>query len=169
MSTSRKRILAALCILALMVVVGCSPAERNHTVLVEHNGTPALRITCQYVGKQPCDPNSYQNSHDYKQIDTDFYKITMENLTTVDIRLKRVDYRMKKGPTRGRQSASSESIKRTWGTDVIPAGSHISRANNLVWAESSSNTMLKTYFFVFETDDGSGQTLSAEVPLVYDR
>jgi hypothetical protein len=168
-SITRRPILVVLFVVGVSSTIGCSPTERNHIETVSLGGKPVLTITCQYVGKTPGDPTTYQNSHDYRSIDTDFYRITMDNLTDVDIVIKRVDYRMRKGPTLGSQTASAESIKRTWGTNIVAAKSSISRANNLVWSKSGRNALLKTYHFEFETASGNTQTFSAEVPLVYNR
>lgn len=168
-SIFRRHIVVVLFVVGVTSAIGCSPTERNHIETVSLGGKPVLKITCHYVGKKPGDPKTYQNSHDYRRIDTDFYRITMDNLTDVDIVLMRVDYRMQKGSILGSQTASAESIKRTWGTNIIPARSSISRANNLVWSKSSKNALLKTYYFEFETANGNTQTFSAEVPLVYNR
>jgi hypothetical protein len=147
---------------------GCSdsPVRRNSTQEVNVDGQPALRIECEYVGKQPGDPSSYVSKHDFRKRDTDFYRITIENLTDKDVAIERVEYRLARGPMRGRDSASADSIRRTWGTNIVPANSQISRANNMVWSGSSRNTLFKTYFFNIE---GSHDLIPAEIPLVYQR
>ncbi len=141
------RFVAVLCVALLAHAPGCGGAKHDYTTIVDCDGQPALKISCQYTGKSPGDPATYQSDHDYRRINTDFYRITMENLTDADIVIERVTYRMQNGPTRGPQSAPSESIQRTWGTNRIPAGSKISRANNFVWSKSRRNTLLKTYWF----------------------
>ncbi|HIE97275.1 MAG TPA: hypothetical protein EYQ63_09735 [Fuerstia sp.] len=148
--------------------LGCSNSsvERNYTKIVEVDGRAAMRIQCEYVGKQPGDPSTYVAEHDFEKIDTDFYRITIENLTDKDFVIERVQYRLETGPVRGHKSASADSIKRTWGTNIVPAKSRISRANNMVWSTSSRNSLLKTYYFQVP---GSRESIQAEIHLVYQR
>lgn len=161
----RPRLIA--CLLSF-VAVGCSdtPIERNYTKLVEVDGQTALKIECEYVGKKPGDPGRYVSDHDYQSIDTDFYRITIENVTDMDFVMERVEYRLVSGPMKGRQSASAGSIKRTWGTNVVPANSQISRANNMVWSKSKRDSLFKTYYFNVE---GQHELIPAEIRLVYQR
>ncbi len=156
--------------LLVTVLLGCgtSSSTRNYTKVVEVEGRTILKITCEYVGKRPGDPSTYVGSHDYQITDTDFYRLTMVNLTDDDVVIERVAYRMKTGPTKGLRFASAESIQKTWGTNVVPANSSISRANNLVWSKSQRNTLLKTYTFRIEGSDSSHEFVS-EVALVYKR
>lgn len=151
-----------------LAALGCSnsPVERNYTKVVKVDGQTALRIECQYVGKQPGDPSSYVSEHEFQKIDTDFYRITIENLTDKDVVIERVEYRLETGPVRGRKSASADSIKQTWGTNIVPAKSRISRANNMVWSRSSRNSLIKTYYFQVP---GSRKSIQAEIRLVYQR
>ncbi len=169
---SNARFSAILCLAGgfyALSAAGCSSPNRDYSKVVECSGQPAIRIECEYVGKTPGDPSSFQSSHDYGKINTDFYRITMENLTDGDIAIERVTYRFEKGEVRGAKSASADSIKETWGTNVVPARSSISRANNMVWAKGRRNTFFKTYSFRTVTDGKSEKTFSAEVPLVYIR
>lgn len=156
---------------SIVVTTGCGKStsvQRNYTKTVSLDGTPVLEVECEYVGKQPGDKNTYQNSHDYRRIDTDFYRLTFRNLTDNSMTVDGVTYRMETGETHGLQSASADSIRRTWGTNTIPPQSSISRANNMVWAKGRRNKMLKTYSFQLQTERGA-ERLEAEVPLVYER
>jgi len=144
-------------------------ADRTFTKVVQCEGRPVLRIDCEYVGKRPGDPDSYRTNHDYRKVDTDFCRITMENLTDDDIGIDGVTYRLEDGPVHGAQSASADSIKRTWGTNIIPARSKVSRANNMVWSKPAQNTLIKTYSFRIPTTGDGQKTFTAEVPLVYNR
>jgi len=157
--------------LMMTVPLGCgaSSSTRNYTKIVEVEGRTVLEITCEYVGKQPGAPSSYISSHDYQSTDTDFYRLTIVNLTDTDVVIERVAYRMKTGPTKGLQFASAESIQKTWGTNIVPANSSISRANNLVWSKSKRNTLLKTYTFRIGGSDSSHELVDSEIALVYKR
>lgn len=146
-----------------------SLSDRNFTRTIKFQGEPTIKIDCEYVGKRPGDPSNFVSNHDYRKIDTDFYRLTMENLTDQDIVIERVEFRMEKGPMRGPKSVGPESIRKTWGTNTIPAASSISRANNMAWSTKRENRFLKTYHFRFASDEQIDNTFTAEVPLVYNR
>lgn len=154
--------------LSLLLVPGCGGSNsRNFQKVIQVDGKPTLRVTCHYVGKSPGDPDSYKSSHNYRSTDTDFYRLTWENLTDHDMVIERVVYRLEKGEIRGQRFADTASIKRTWGTNRIPAYGKLSRANNMVYSKASSNTFFKTYHFRLLSKEEP--TFHVEVPLVYDR
>lgn len=160
-------------VVALLVTAGsCSTnpsQDREYTQVVTHQGNPMLEVQCSYIGKQPADPANFENDHDYHRTNTDFYELTMENLTDREIAIVGVKYRLKKGPFRGNSSASAESIKKQWGTNVIAPRGSLSRGNNMVFAKAASNILFKNYSF--RTTDETGQTVSfqTELPFVYFR
>jgi hypothetical protein len=158
-------------VFCFVLTSGCgdSLSARNFAKVVEHRGQPAIKIECEYVGKSPGAPDAFMSKHDYRKIDTDFYRVSFENLTDDDIVIDRILYRLEKGPVKGQQSTAADSIRQTWGTNVIQAKSKISRANNMVWAKAKRNTLIKTYFFRIANGDDEPKTLKAEVPLVYIR
>ena len=143
--------------------------EREYTRVVTHQGHPMLEVECTYLGKQPPDPANFKSDHDYQRTNTDFYALTMKNLTDREIVIVGVKYRLQKGPFRGKASASTESIKKQWGTNVIGPQGSLSRRNNMVFAKAASNTLFKNYSF--RTTDETGQTVSfqTELPFVYIR
>ena len=154
-----------------LLTFGCDhrvAVERDYSETISFQGKPVLEVICEYVGKEPGDPTSYQQDHDYRRTDTDFYKLTFRNLTNNDITLEGVSYRMKIGRFRGNQSASADSIRRSWGTNVIPAQGSLHRSNNMVWAKSRKNTLFKTYHFGITFEQSRGR-FKAEVPFVYRR
>lgn len=171
---------AALFVIALVLgaVSGCDApsrhgqaalSERNFSRVVDLDGQPTLRVSCDYVGKTPGDPAGYISGHDYRRVDTDFYRLTLENLSANPLIMERVDYRLETGPIRGEQAADATSLRRTWGTNVIAPGARISRGNNMVWSKASRDRLWKTY--QFRSDDGgkSDRTFAVAVPLVYRR
>ena len=158
----------------LSVLLGCSngdsgslPRSSARTATVE--GQTVLDINCKYLGKAPGDPDSYSSSHNYRDIDTDFYRVSFTNRTGKDIHIAGVAYRMEKGPVRGQTTVSSDSINRTWGTTVIPPGKTISHPNSFVWAKATSNRMIKTYTFRTADGDGNPLTFREDVSLRYAR
>lgn len=161
------------CFIGLIGIVlsgcGSSSASRDYTKVVRVEGRNVLKITCEYVGKRPGEPSSYVNNHDFRRIDTDFYRLTFENLTDSDVFIEGVAYRMETGSTKGLQFASADSIRNTWGTNIVPQKSSISRANNMVWSKSRRNALIKTYSFRIPTRDGSHEIVESEISLVYKR
>jgi hypothetical protein len=141
--------------------------SRNLTLVAEYEQRPVLRITCEYVGKAPGDPGRYRNSHDYRAIDTDFYRIDLHNLTNEEIMVEGVSYRLEYGRFHGQPYATAESIESTWGSNRIQALSSLSRANNFVYARKTPNTLFKLYQFRFADSSDGKRSFSAEVPLVY--
>ena len=57
-----------------------SAAQRDfHRILVDDQGIPILRISGEYIGKQP--HRGYETDIPWITVDTDFYNIGIENLT----------------------------------------------------------------------------------------
>lgn len=117
------------------------------------NGQETLFVVCEYLGKKPKEP--HQLTHNYKKINTDFYRVTVQNLSDQDVRIVGVRYRMANGPTKPIPDATSKSIKAAWGTDVIPAKETVVQENAFVWSKSRVNRLIKNYTFV--TTDGNGK------------
>ncbi|AUB81911.1 hypothetical protein THSYN_13720 [Candidatus Thiodictyon syntrophicum] len=144
-------------------------SERNFSRVVDLDGQPTLRVSCEYVGKTPGDPADYISGHDYRRVDTDFYRLTLENLSANPLIIERVDYRLETGSITGEQAADATSLRRTWGTNVIAPGARISRGNNMVWSKASRNRLWKTYQFRIDDEDKSNRTFAVAVSLVYRR
>lgn len=159
--------------LVLSFITGCAeqraPVTRNFTRTVKVEGQDVLKIDCQYVGKSPGEPKTYQSQHDYRSIDTDFYRLSFTNLTDQEIQLSGISYHMAKGPTKGRSQATQESIKRTWGTTTIRPHETISHPNGFVWAKGQQNRLIKTYSFRTKDSKGNPKTFQEEVSLWYSR
>jgi hypothetical protein len=158
----------------VIVLLGCSGADiaslpRSSSRTATVAGQPVLDINCKYLGKVPGDSSTYSSSHNYRTIDTDFYRVSFTNRTDKDIHIAGVTYRMEKGPLRGQSAVSNASIKEAWGTTVIHPGKTISHSNSFVWAKVTSNTMIKTYTFRTADDDGKSLTFSEDVSLRYTR
>ncbi|MCI5164966.1 MAG: hypothetical protein D3903_02485 [Candidatus Electrothrix sp. GM3_4] len=58
---------------------------------------------------------------------------------------KGVSYRMEKGRLHGKAHYGPDSIRRTWGSNIIPSGALITRRNNMVWSKEPRNTLIKIY------------------------
>lgn len=93
---------ALLCLLIMLILLpvflGCSTTprkdaglstiagERNYTrIIKDHEGKPFLKLTCEYIGKQPL--RDFWHKVPWEVIDTDFYRLTFENLSTHRIEL----------------------------------------------------------------------------------
>lgn len=159
--------------LVFVVLAGCAernaPMTRNFTRTVQVEGQDVLQIDCQYVGKSPADPKSYQSPHDYRSIDTDFYRLSFTNLTDQEIEIAGISYHMEKGPNKGRSKATPETIKRTWGTTTIGPHKTISHPNGFVWSNGRQNRLIKTYRFRTQDSNGSPRTFQEDVGLWYSR
>jgi len=163
-------VVPVICLLILLAI-GCNElaVARNFEQTVQVAGQSVMRIQCDYVGKQPLDPKSYKSKHDYRRMDTDFYKVTFENLTDNEIVVEGVDYAMARGPVLGRKSWSADSIKINWGTNVIQAKGSIKRDDHLVWSKGPNNALVKTYSFRTTDNDGKQVKFKAAVRLAYRR
>jgi len=171
-----------------LVVMGCSKtdydlkttekiswqSELNYVKTVRSVDQLLLRVTCQYIGKKPGNPNSYLSSHNYTVIDTSFYKITFENLSQSDLVIESVRYHMKYGNIRGTSYYGSNAIRRSWGTNIIKSGASITRSNNMVWSSKTSNTLFKVYSLRLKNSKNlqgnqRSNSFKVEVPLRYHR
>ena len=165
---------ATCCILA---AAGCDALDgnsiglggRNFDTTFDCEGRPVLRVTCEYIGKAPGDPASYPSTHDYNKNDTDFYKVTMENLTDDEIVVEGVTFRMEKGKLHGKTGAGSDWIETMWGTNVIGPKKTISCSNQMAWSKGRRNTFIKTYRFRVRGEGNEEREFAAEVPLAYRR
>ncbi len=145
--------------------------ESNYEKVISVGNQPLLRIACRYIGKKPGDPSSYSSSHNYAEIDTAFYEVTFKNLTNSELSVDGVSYRMEKGRLHGKSHYGADSIRRAWGSNIIPAGASITRRNNMVWSREPRNTLIKIYTLrVKHLKSGKRDGIfEAQVPLRYIR
>lgn len=167
------QVVAASVLVVAVLLIGCADSSnkipRNYSRTIQVEGHDVLDVRCEYLGKAPGDHDSYRSSHNFRNIDTDFYKVSFTNRTESDIHIEGVSYRMADGPVRGMSSASPDSIKRTWGTNVIRPGQTISHPNSFVWSKSRTNAMVKQYQFRGIDADGNRMTFTAKLSLAYSR
>ncbi len=142
---------------------------RNFQKIIEIEGRKLLAVEVEYIGKSPGDTLKYTNNHDYKSIDTDFYRIKLENLSEFRIEMEKVGYRLEKGRLRVKSYADKKSIEKTWGKSYIDSGGHIERLNNMVWSDYSENIFYKNYEFTLIQTDEEYIEFSVEIPLRYIR
>lgn len=169
-STLRWTILAVA--FTALVTTGCDSVGlggRNFDTTFECDGHGVLHVTCEYLGKTPGDPDTYASTHDYHKNDTDFYKVTMENLTDDEIVVEGVTFRMEKGKLYGKTGAGTDWIETMWGTNVIGPKETISCSNQMAWSKGSRNTFIKTYQFRIRGAGGDEREFTGEVPLAYRR
>jgi hypothetical protein len=145
--------------------------KRNYEKILSGGGQKLLKISCRYIGKKPGDPTGYSSSHNYTEVDTSFYEVIFENLTDSELSIEGVTYRMDRGTLHGSSYYDADSIRRAWGTNIIPAGQSITRRNNMVWAYEPRNALIKVYTLrIRHSEDGKQDRIfSAQVPLRYFR
>ena len=145
--------------------------ERNYEKVISVGSQTLLRIACQYIGNKPGDPSSYSSSHNYAEIDTAFYEVTFQNLTSSELSINGVSYRMETGRLHGKAHYGADSIRRAWGSNIIPAGASITRRNNMVWSKEPRNTLIKIYTLRVKHFRSGKQDriFEAQVPLRYIR
>lgn len=145
--------------------------ERDYQKTVSFKGTPVLKAECKYLGKQPQDIEEFQSkfNHDCITNDTDFYQITLTNLSKQKVLVQSADYRMKIGTYRGKSRFTSKDFATTWGRSEIPPNENVARDTHFVWAVKDSNVLYKTYSFESRDVNGKPFVFQMEIPLLYSR
>ena len=143
---------------------------REYDVTVNRNDSPFLKVSCSYLGREPADIELFKKlfKHDYESRATDFYSIKIENLSDRTIRIKEVNYSLRRGSYRGKSKFNSDEIAMTWGQAVIEPNRSIQRDTHFVWA-IKDNVLEKA--FLIESVDESGEVFDFELilPLKYIR
>ena len=133
--------------------------EREYTVTVSDNNKPILSVGIEYQGKAP-----YGNEvikHNWKAVDTDFYRETFKNLSGSNISIKEVKYFLEHGQLHTPRIKGEKKIKMTYGTTLIKTNESLFRNNAWVWAKREN---ILHRIFVFKYDD---QEIDVDIPLVY--
>ena len=172
----QQRMLLVLSLTAVLPnVLGCSDnntspgpmGPRNSTTTFQSNGQPIVRADCRYIGKGPDDSIPFINSHNFRTIDTDFYRLTLTNLTDRNVELTGLSYHMAKGPLRIPKQASLDKLRKHFGSLEIPSGESRTHLNTFVWSPANQNALRKTYRFRTNDDQGAEIEFEGTVVLQY--
>ena len=165
-------------ILGILVISGCSgdklagdikiewDGDRSYKAIVkDDDGTERVQLDCQYIGKGPEQPMKTPIDRDWKVSDTDFYHITMVNLTDHPIELVNVSFRLKEGKGGKIYATKTQTeIDKSWGAHVLPPRGQLNRRNAIVWGKGKANVLHKIYLAKTE-----GKSFKIDIPLVYKR
>ena len=89
-------------LIVYIFLCACSPIETNkfertYQSIIEIAPNQKILVSLEYVGKEPF-KGKWNNTHDYVNEDTDFYNMTIKNLSDFDLRLLSVFIHSKKIP-----------------------------------------------------------------------
>lgn len=135
--------------------------EREYRVTVSDNNKPLLSIAVEYLGKTP--NNNKIIKHNWKAVDTDFYRETIKNLSESDIHIKEIKYSLDRGQLYTPRIKGGNKIKATYGTHVIKANESLSRDNAWVWSKRD-NTLHRIFKFTW-----NDKTMDVDIPFVYQK
>lgn len=120
-------------------------------------GVPLLEVEVKYVGKSPKLPfDGALPSYDWRMKDTDFYDITIKNLSEVPINLEITKNIFQFGENS--DFYDENYIMHRFGSSMIPPKSSITRENSWIWAKGEHNKMER--FFWASMDLGRMSTSS---------
>ena len=120
-------------------------------------GVPLLEVEVKYVGKSPKLPfDGSLPAYDWRIKDTDFYDITVKNLTEVPINLEITKNIFQFGENS--DFYDENYIMHRFGSSMIPPKSSITRENSWIWAKGEHNKMER--FFWASMDLGRMSTSS---------
>jgi len=144
----------------LMLSTGCSEdliedLATDHTVWEDDRQylatwsleeVPLLEVKVAYLGKKPDLPfEGVEPTYDWTVRNTDFYSISIRNLTDQSIELTSVQVEMDKGKMKKATRYGSSYLLDRWRTTIIPPKGSIKRRNTWVWGKGETNTLIKTY------------------------
>ncbi|MCF6204447.1 MAG: hypothetical protein L3J59_12410 [Methylococcaceae bacterium] len=133
--------------------------EREYTVTVSDNNKPILSVGIEYQGKAP--KGNELIKHNWKAVDTDFYRETFKNLSGSSIGIKEVKYFLDHGQLHTPRIKGGKKIKMTYGTTLIKANELLFRNNAWVWAKRE-NILHRMFVFTYDN-----QEIEVDIPLVY--
>ena len=126
-------------------------SEREFTAIYSVNGVRTIEAKLKYLGKSPDLPFQGKGpSYDWRSRNTDFYTSSMTNLTSHPIRIKSIQYKLKKGTFSGKNPQDESYLKSYWTSTLILPGETVTRKNNWTWGKAQTNTLTKTYSLQIE-------------------
>ena len=115
---------------------------------------PLLEVEVKYIGKSPKMPFDVSlTSYDWRDRDTDFYDITIKNLTDVPIYLEKTKNIFQFGENS--DFYDENYILHRFGSSMIPPKSSITRENSWIWAKGEHNKMERFFWASIDLDSAS--------------
>ena len=115
---------------------------------------PLLEVEVKYVGKSPKMPfEGSLPSYDWRKKDTDFYDITIKNLTEVPIYLEKTKNIFQFGENS--DFYDENYILHRFGSSMIPPKGSITRENSWIWAKGEHNKMERFFWASIDLDSAS--------------
>lgn len=134
--------------------------SRDYEVIVfDLEGQAFLKADVTYLGKSL--PVGEQTHQDWKKIDTDFYRVGIENIGSHSFTLDLVEYSLDKGKLMTKKLKLPSTIKEWYSVNELFPGDRIERENAYAW--SYSNNVLHRVFSV----NLLGEIIKVDLPLVY--
>ena len=167
------------CVLFVFCITGCSSDvdeqvkkinDREYEITISRGREPILKAECNYLGSEPIDLEKFRQhfSHNFEAKKTDFYSVTMENLSSQAIHVIRADYDMRTGSYRGKSTFSSNEFAMTWESSVIEPGMQIRRDTHFVWA-INDNVLDKTLRMLGRSENGEDFEFTIVLPFRFHR
>jgi len=143
-------------LLTALLVVGCGekgseskPEREKEEIRIWHiDDQPVLEVKRVYRGKQPWKLpfGRITPSHDWQNIDTDFYSCVLRNLTDQPVKLLDVRLKLERGiHNRKGEPLGADYLRDRWGEIVIKPNETLERENNWVWGKGDWNNLIKDY------------------------
>lgn len=157
----------------LVLQTACSPQSnvdsevnwhnaREYTMIAKtSNDQPVMEVHIEYIGKEPYGDESID--HNWRDVDTDFYRETIENKSNSGIDFKEIRYSMKRGKLYTQRVKTEADIQPMYGTTTLEPHTSLVRDNAWVWGKRD-NVLHRN--FVFAQDH---ERFEADIPLVYIR
>ena len=115
---------------------------------------PLLEVEVKYIGKSPKLPfEGSLPSYDWRDRDTDFYDITIKNLTEVPISLEKTKNIFQFGENS--DFYDENYILHRFGSSMIRPKSSITRENSWIWAKGEHNKMERFFWASIDLDSAS--------------
>tara|TARA_B110000438_G_scaffold258739_1_gene267619 strand:- start:183 stop:695 length:513 start_codon:yes stop_codon:yes gene_type:complete len=160
-------------IIVYIVFCACSPVETNklertYQSIIEIAPNQKILVSLEYVGKEPF-KGKWNKTHDYVNEDTDFYNMTIKNLSDFDLRLLSCVYSLEKDSLSNKAYYNTDELQNIWETRSIKPGATVIKYNSFTHSKKfNSNILYKTYTFELRAEP-TFITNSFTVPFIYKR
>ena len=160
-------------IIVYIVFCACSPVETNklertYQSIIEIAPNQKILVSLEYVGKEPF-KTKWNKTLDYVNEDTDFYNMTIKNLSDFDLRLLSCVYSLEKDSLSNKAYYNTDELQNIWETRSIKPGATVIKYNSFTHSKKyNSNILYKTYTFELRAEP-TFITNSFTVPFIYKR
>lgn len=134
--------------------------DRDYRLSVlDNNNQPILSVKIEYQGKKPY--GNEVNDHNWKFVDTDFYRESFKNLTDSTINIQKISYSLDRGRLHTPRVKNKEKVKAMYGATEINANASIHKNNAWVWSKRNNKLHRKFLFFY------NNEKIEVDIPLIY--